>query len=645
MIDKIYKDSSAVKLSTYQPSEEVKQITKKVKKDYQIGSDILNRTWVELNHRSVVEDENRGQLMFNAFVDTSEVDSHEAWKWRGTRSMARNKGIAMHAQLTANYLLPVFIAQNENDETDQDFSEVMRDIIEWMTSPTNSNYQSSFLEIVFGMIKNPVTYLGAEWCEVMQTIREKQEDGSYTMKEILDEVLSGFKAEIWSSTQVLITNAYERNIQRQRAIIKRRYVEKDELEAKYGDHPHWGFVQEGIKSIYNDQDGLFYDIKDDEHLTVVAEEIHMSRQNDCEIPFVNGIYLGNLDVSNNPVKHRDNQNRPKYNVVPFGYRRIGEHFFYYKSMMSELGWDNALYDAMSEAVMNRAFLEVDMPIAISGVDNIDSEVIFPSSVVSLENKDAKVQQLLPNSNMVAGFNALRETEKSMNEGSNINETLAGQLPDASQKAFSVAQAQANAKKLLGAVGKSLAESIAQYGDLMKDIAINHLTLPQVDELTSGALKLKYRAFLIPEKSKNGKSVEKKIRFDSKLIGKQMSKEEMDYANVALLDEVGYPNNKQTLVVVNPIMFSKFKYLTRVDVQEMFTQGNEYWQNTLVNLKGALANDPYVDQQALTKRLLTSYFNSDADDLMKDESDVIPLPPEDMNTKSIKTTSGVMPNVV
>ena len=77
----------------------------------------------------------------------------------------------------------------------------------------------------------------------------------------------------------------------------------------------------------------------------------------------------------------------------------------------------------------------------------------------------------------------------MEEGS-VNETLAGQLPDASQKAFNVAQAQANAKKNIGAVGKSLAESVIQMGDLMKDIAINHITVPQLEELTGGRQKMK-----------------------------------------------------------------------------------------------------------------------------------------------------------
>ena len=613
-------------ISNYQPSNKVRDFTIQVKKDYAEGVRILERSWVELNNRNIIEDTNRGQEMFNAYVDTSVEDPNEAWKWRGTRSLARNKGIAMHAQLTANYLLPLFIAQNEDDEIDRDFSEVMRDIIEWMAQPTNSDYQPSFLQIAFGMMYNPVTYLGAEYCEVYQKIKEKSKDGKLTTKEVLDEVLSGFKAPIWSVSQVLITNAHERNIQKQRAIIQRRYTEYEELEVKYEKHPNWEYVQKGVRSIYNEDDGLFYDIKDDEHPNLIAEEIYKNRREDTEVPFINGIYVGDENVENNPIKHRDNRDCPKYNIIPFGYMRIGEHFFYYKSMMNALGWDNMAYDAMSEIVYNRAILENEMPIAVSGSDKIDSSVIFPNAVVAFDDKDTKITPLLPSSNTIAGFNALREVEKSMSEGS-VNETLSGQLPDASQKAFNVAQAQANAKKLIGAVGKSLAESVIQFGDLMKDIALNHITVPQIEELTGGKMKMKYKTFLLENKKSGGKMADRVIRFDESLIGLELTKEQKMERNLKLLEESGYPRVTKSIRLVNPSMFAKFKYLCKVDINEMFTKGNEYWQPILMALKQQLAQDPFVNQEALTRKILYSYFNSEGEELMKEEAQQIPGLPQ------------------
>lgn len=620
MIGEIDKSSN---LSAYQPPQPVADFTGIIQKDYAQGQEILERPWVELNDRSVIEDENRGQMMFNAFVDTSVEDPDEAWKWRGTRSMARNKGIAMHANLTANFLLPLFVAQNDEDEVDRDFSEVMRDIIEWMASPTNSDYQSSFLSVVFGMIKNPITYLGAEYCEVMQKIRELNKDGSYTVKEILDEVLSGFQAPVYSSTQVLLTNAFVRNVQKQRRIIKRRYVEKSELEAKYGEHPNWTFVQEGMRSIYNDEDGLFYDIKDDDHPVLVAEETALCRRDDIEVCFLGGVYMGADNVDDNPILHRDNRNAPKYNVVPFGYNRIGEHFVYYKSMMNAVGWDNSLYDAMSEVVMNNALLEQDPPTVTSGGEKIDSEINFPGAVVASEDPNFKAQRIFPAKDFVAGFKALDSTKESINEGS-LSDTATGQLPDASQKAYTVAQAAAASKKIITGVGKSLAESVAMYGDLMKDIAINNITVPQVTELVGGAMKLKYRSFMLDNKSSAGsRSVSRHIKFDESLIGAEMTDEEIQSAHLDLLQESGYPDTKVSLLRVNPEKFAKFKYYCKVDVEEMFVRNAEYWQPVLLNLKTALAQDPYTDQEGLTRKLMYAYFRSEGDSLVKKPGTTMP----------------------
>jgi hypothetical protein len=279
-----------------------------------------------------------------------------------------------------------------------------------------------------------------------------------------------------------------------------------------------------------------------------------------------------------------------------------------------------LYDAMSEIVMNKAILEVEMPIAVSGSDKIDSEVVFPSSVVTFKDKDTKVTPLMPSSNLSAGFNALRETEKSITEGS-VNETLSGQLPEASQKAFSVAQAASNSKKLIGAVGKSLAESIIQYGDLMKDIILNHITIPQVEELVTGGMKLKYRSFLLEKKGETGMS-SKRIKFDESLIGKEMSPEELKRESVKMAEDAGYPNNETTLIRINPSMFARFKYLTNVDVEEMFSKNQEYWQPILMSLKQALANDPSIKQEKLTEKLLYAFFQSGASELMKDQSEMM-----------------------
>ncbi len=605
-------------VSSYQPSVDVKSITAIVQKDYGYGNNILHKSWEELNNYSVITRMNLDQRTFNAYVNESIEDPQEAWKWRGTRSKARNKAIATHAQLTAGYIIPMFMAQNEHSEEDREMSDFMRDGIEWMVE--NSEYKTSFLAASMGMLVNPVTYLGAEYAEVFQTIKEKTDEG-FTSKEILDEVLSGFRAPVYSADQILISNAYDQNIQRHRVLIKRRYIEWTEAKAKYGEHENWPHVHKGMRTVYSSDDGLFYDIKDEDHPFLVEEAIYLNRREDTEITYVSGIYMGDSDVKNNAMKHRDNRNAPKYNVVPFGYQRVNEHFYFYKSLMNSMYWDNMLIDAQYELGMNQAILETLMPIAITGADKVDSDIIFPGAVASFEDKDTKIVPLLPKSNLTGLWNAMTITEKSMSEGS-ISDQSAGQLPEAAQKATAVAIAERNAKTLMAGVGKTLAESIVQYGGLMADIFINNFSIPEIEEMAGDNSKLKYRTFILKNKVINGREVSKMLQFDERLLGLELTDEEIRLENLKLLKDIDFPNHKHHVFKVNPELFSRMKYLVNVEPERMFPKNEEFIQAMSVQLYQLLRNDPLIDPKELVRRVTYAFYRGESDNLVKKGSEQI-----------------------
>jgi hypothetical protein len=633
MIGEIYQNKTPV--SHYQPSKEIADFTNYVKKDYSQGNEILHRNWTELNNRSIVDDQDRGKRTFNAFVDEDIEDPATAWQWRGTRSKARNQAIALHAQLTAGYIVPMFMAQNDDDEEDMDFSEVMRDTVEWMIN--NSNYKDSFLQVTMGMLVNPVTFMGADFANVFQTIKTKLATGKYQTEQVLDEVLSGFQAPIYGATEVLISNAYEQNIQKHRFNIKRRYIEYGEAQAKYNKHDNWIFVQPGIKSLYSDDDGLFYDLKDDDHDFLVEEVTYQNRRDDTEVCFLNGIYMGNMEsVEWNPIRHRDNKNAPKYNIVPFGYQRVNEHYFYYKSLMNSQYWDNQLLDAQYQIGMNRAFLDANMPIAISGTDKVDSDVIFPSSVVAFEDPNTKVSPLLPQANLAGIFSAMEKVESSMDE-SGVSATSQGQLPQASQKATSVAIASRNAETLIKGVGKNLAQSVVQVGDLMKDIAIQHLVVPQVDEILGENVKLKYKTLTLQNKVIDGREVSKILRFDESLLGNNMTEKQKRSRSMALLEETGYPKLKKHIYQINPELFSRFKYLTKVEPEKMFPENEEYKQAIMSQIYAQFAENPFISLEALTRKTLYATFRSETEELMKKEEDTPQAPPEEGGGGGAKQT--------
>lgn len=622
-------------ISSYQPGAAVMEATDRVRRDAQKGDEILNRSWVELNNRSVIEDDQRGRRVFNAFVDEDIEDPSEAWKWIGTRSKARNKAIATHALLTQGYVLPDFMAQNDDDEEDLGFSEMMDDSVEWLAM--NSNYKESFLSVSMAMLYAPVAYLGAEWNEVTQTVKEKALQG-YSRREIRDEVLSGFNAPIYSAQQILITNAFEQNTQRQKMVMKRRYIEYSEAEAKYGHHQNFQYVLPGQRSVYSAEDGCFYDIKDDDHPSLVIEEIPMYRKDDWEAPFVGGIYMGDDDTETNPMRHRDNRGAPKYDIVPFGYQRVNEHFYFYKSLMNSMYWDNELIDAQYQVAMNRAFLDTNMPLAVSGQDEVDGEIIFPSSITAFADKETKVTPILPAANLGGMFSSMNAVEQSMDEAS-VSGIAMGQLPGMRMSATTAAIAEQNAKKQILSMGRNLAFSVVQYGELMADIVVNHLTTAQVDEIVGEEARLNYRTIIMKNKVIDGKSVDKKYMFDETLLGADMTAEEVKAEGMKMLEDIGYPNHDTHIIRINPQLASMMRYLCRVEPENMVPKNEEYLQGIMSQLYGQLRNDPLINGEELLREVLYPYFRGKSNKLIaKPQAQPSPMAPKSSATPTAPSTT-------
>jgi hypothetical protein len=596
-------------ISMYQPSQEVIDLTKLVHKAYSQGHEILHRSWTELNNYSVIDRMNKDQLTFNSFVDESVDDPRDAWKWKGTRGQARKNTMAMHAQITAQYILPSVFAQNESQELDREMSDMAHDVMEWMA--INSNYRSSFLMATMGMLVNPVTYLGAEYNEVFQKVKCKNDDGSMTTKEILDEVLSGYQAPVYSADQILITNAYEQNIQRQTWVLKRRFVEYSEAEAEYSKHDNFTFVQKGIKALYSEADGLFYDIKDEENPHLVEEVTAYCRRDDLEVVYINGIYMSDKDVNANAFSHRDNRNAPKVPITPFGYERIGEHFYFYKSLINNVGWDHTLLDQMYGITMNKEILDLLPPMVFKGVDSVDTEVVMPGVMIASASPDFEATPMLPRTGNQGGYNAMQTIQASIDDGS-VSSLTRGQLPDPNQKAYSVATANQQAQIMLSAVGKSLGESVMQYGMLMLDIALNHLTVAQIDELTG---KPQYRTFILEDQAIDGKRVDKKLIFDEALIGRRMSKKQREEMAVKEYEKSMAKDGYEYLYRINPHLWSKMRYMTRIEPDAMIPKNSEFEKALSQQMYTLLRQDPLIAPEVLVRKLITTHYRGEENEFM------------------------------
>jgi hypothetical protein len=586
-------------VSNFQPSTAVRELTMKVRQDYQTGYDIMNRPFREFNDKSMLTRMDLDQKAFNSYVDPASTDPDESWRYNGVRPLTRNKIISIAAHVTAQLMYPKVFAQNNQDKEDKAAAQVMRDMIEW--NIRNSDYELSFLYGVISALTNPAVIVQADFAEVMESIKVRGEDGSIRMEEVVDDILSGFHMHVVPLDELFITNPYEFHIQRQKAIIRRRFIDYTEANAIYGGHENWVYVQPGVRALLNEDDGTFYDQKDDELNNLVEEAIYYNRQEDVEIPFVNGIYHGDDNVDHNMMKHRDTLNRPKYPFAKSGYEPIDEkRFFYYKSAVFKLANEQDVLDRMWRMAMDGTFLDTMPPVIISGDDIIDTGVVFPGAVTSV-SKDTKANPLRV-ANPNSAFNAISSIEQAAAESSQDN-SRQGISSAGAQTAFETAKIEQNARIQLGLFGKMIGALVKDFGHLMIDDIIHHQTVGQAEELMSGDVAMKFRSFLLPEQTIDGKSVTKSIVFTDEFMGRNTTLSD----SFKQLEEEGGIDSDVRIYKVNPFLFSRLKFMLSVDADVLLPKNEAFEKAMNLEAYDRMIVDPFTNKKAVSQDFLIETF--------------------------------------
>lgn len=615
-------------VSDYRPPKPVADLTYKVKQDYQTGYNILHRSYEEFNDKTLIQRMNLDQKAFNSYVEVPSDNPDEEWRWNGVRPTTRNKVIAMAAHLVSQTLIPGIFAQNDLDEEDKDAANIMRYLVEW--NIRNSNYEISYRQAVLGALVNPVAYLHADYAEVIQTIKEKMVGGQMTLREVVDEVLSGFQAHSIPGDEILINNAYQFYLQQQKCIFRRRFPDYDELKGRYGNHPNWKYVRPGIKVFCNDETGTFYEQYDDQLTTLGEECIYFNRREDIEVPYINGIYFGDANVDNNPMKHRDNKNHPKYPYAKTGFSLIDEgRFYYYKSLVFHMADDQELEDRVTRLLVDASVLETEPPMAGIGTGNVGTGVMYPGQLTPFK-EGSSVTPLGIGRNLGNLYNLLGNIEQSIDE-STISKTGEGQIYPEKRTKWEVQRAEMNAAIKRGIFGRMIGDLIRDFGDLMIDVIIHHETVGQVEETLSGQAVLKFRTFLLPNQTEGGKTITRKIRFKPEMIGRKITgtKEEIKKVRTRdsfrVIKDQGGKDADAKIYDVNPQAFRNLKFLMFVDYETLIPRGRDYEEAVAIRNYNLMRADPLFDPKEVAQDLAEALHKGDSDKYMTKEE----IPPEAM----------------
>lgn len=562
-------------VSSYQPEGLEKDRLMMLRTDFTTGDVVMQRPRREYNDLCTLERDSIDQMAWAVYQpndgDALEGDELNSWRSNAVRPIVRNKVYSIAAHVTARTLFPKIVAFDSDSTEQAQAAQVMTDLIEWSTFNTNSSFADVSLSAVLAALVRPVSIVYTEYVQVYRTVkRDKNTDGTWRTEQILDEDESGFIDESVPTDQVYISNFYQRDVQRQPWVIRRRVRPFETCRELYSAYENFGHVRPGVQQIYNDANQEFYYAYDPELAPDECEEVlYWHKGLDLFLIAVNGVLLTDPD---NPNPREDKL----YPFTTFGYEylRPNGDCFYWKSLSFKTMPDDKIVNTLYPMIIDGTYLAIMPPMINIGGEIIESDVIIPGGVTTFSSPDADLKTIgANNDNLKAGMDALFKVEENITEDA-FPALEKGQMPEGggNMPAYNMATMEANQKMMLKPFLEMVGRYVKQMGRLRIGDIKQHITIGEVVAIEGSANQdLVYKTFILPQGKARGKS--KKIRFSLDMPDKAIPHEEalkMSYDKLAAEDQ----NDSMSLADVNPVLFRDLNYLCFVGTDVLAPMSEE-----------------------------------------------------------------------
>ena len=478
----------------------------------------------------------------------------------------------------------------------------MSDLIEWSTFNTNSSFADVSLSAVLAALVEPISIVGTQYITVYRTVKTtKKKDGTWNTAQIVDEDLSGFQDESIPPDQIYVQDFYQPDIQKQGWVIRRRirpYTMMVELypQSKY---PNMQFVKPGVQVIFNDANQQFYEAYDLSIRQNECEEvIYYNKRLDLKLITVNRVLITDPDEPN-PREDK------LYPFVTFGYENLRPNgdCFYWKSLAFKTMPDDKIVNTLYPMIIDGSYLAIMPPVILAGDDIIASDVVVPGAVTTIGPNSSVNPIIVQSENLKAGFDALQKVEESITESAPDSANPANDIaPDGT--AYQIYKAESNAKVLMGPFLQMVARYVKQMGRLRIGDIKQYMTLPELSSIEGSANQdLVYKTFVLPHGKARQKG--KKIQFTTDLPTEPISSEDM----LALSYKVkAKETKKQSLALVNPILFRELNYITMVTPDVVSPMSEELERAFALELWDKAIQDPThgFDMEEMNKMILEHY---------------------------------------
>lgn len=626
--------------STYQPQIETKELFARVQRDYQVAYTLQHRPFNEFDGLSLLDRARRDQETFAAFVGAKYLPAHKAWRWRGRKNTARNKIIGIVTDLLAAMLFPYVMATNDKNEEDKMTARVMGILIE--EHLRKAKYEINFMFMLMSALVNPAVFVGVEYVEAIQTVKNRLADGTIKITQAVDEIMSGLNLNIIPVDTLMLADYYTFELQRQPYLILVRRISYDEARGIYqGKFKEkatgkdlFDYVQAGqTRIVLAGQEGqTLFDVEWTEADGNFVQEITaFYRGEDLQATWVGGVFMGEEeDIYNaNPFVHRRMSvagdefiSVPVYPFAKSGFEPIDPagRFAFYKSAAFKEYWDDKSLNVAHGMIQDGTYLDVIKPIFMSGVGKMDAMVMVPGATVGMPSGAVATPYSL-GPNIAAAYKLLLQQEQDMaastqDKISPTDQTAPGVTAEAVR-----ASTQA-ARRMLGLFGLMIATLVTDIGYLVVDVTVQYTTVGELDATVPESITMKYKTIIARGKEK-GRKVTNRIMFSAALMGREMTPAEVEELEWNIYEQAGGANTERRDFLVNPYKFARAVFSLWIDVDKILDKstGSEQQRKILAfNMMSDPRVAPFTNQKNVAEDFVIDEFSDGDPDRYKASSD-------------------------
>lgn len=621
-------NGKALTESSYNPPEEVKKLFARVQSDYQTAWSLQNRPFDEFDGYSLLERSRLDQQTFGAYVGAEYVPQQKRWRWKGRKNTARNNIIGILAHMIAGMLFPMCEAYNDADEEDKMTAKVMQILIE--DHLKRAGYEVKFLFMMTSALVNPAVFVQVEYVEVLQRIKTKV-GKEFKVEEAVDELLSGLNLNVRPIDEVLLSDFYTFDLQRQPFICEVRRISYDQARSenagKYfiNGKDQFDFVRAGqthiVMSLQSNQ--TLYDIDWTEaDQNFVQELVIKYRPEDLEVKFIAGVFMGEAkDIYNsNRFTHRRMSlikdkwvSIPVYNIAKSGFEPLDPsgRFAYYKSAAFKEFWDDAALNRAYQLAQDGMSLDVIKPVFVSGVAKFDSTAMVPGATIGMPaGAQVTPYQLGPNINAALQIMNTNKDDLSL---STQDQQQSGN-PQRGVTATAAIKAEQNAKIILSVFGVMVADLVKQIGSFSMDIVVMHSTIGELDVTIPNSLNMKFQKFISKGKE-NGKDITNKIDFTTN--NSDITPVKANDLEWKMFYDAGGMDTTQRNYQVNAYKFARTRFSVYMDADQIISRSmgtDQLRKERAFNILMDPRVMPYINPEAVVdKFVLEEYSDGDPDE--------------------------------